>query len=345
MKKKALFFTLNAFTFLFFPDLLPAQSISSIDIDSWKNGTWVHKNTIEYTYDANGYLIKTFSYTGSKSSYTSATEVTFTNNSSGKPLSEIDRTYSNGNWTNSSKTTYTYNSSGYKTEMLTQTWDTTNNVYVNNAKTIYTIGPGGKPSQLLTSYWWAGGWLADLKETFSYDSLNNQTGALIYYWNGVSNFTLTYKHTDTYNGSNQLVHELSLDSISVSWDSTRQTTYSYNSNGEIDIVVTQSYDSGWVNDTRKTYHYNTPTGILSAKVPAELFETYPNPSEDIVHVNLGESYTYGTLTLKDSRGITVKQESFSLSTTSFDISCLSSGVYYLTVESNGQRKTSVIVKK
>jgi hypothetical protein len=75
------------------------------------------------------------------------------------------------------------------------------------------------------------------------------------------------------------------------------------------------------------------------------FTMYPNPVEDVLHINFPNTITEATLSLYNNVGQLVVQSSIKASRNSIELESLSSGLYVLSIQSSSINTTFKFIKK
>ena len=73
------------------------------------------------------------------------------------------------------------------------------------------------------------------------------------------------------------------------------------------------------------------------------FSLYPNPVDNVLNISVKNEMTINNLSITDLNGRLVSSSSSAIS--SVDVSNLSSGVYFVSIETNEGKGTSKFVKK
>ncbi|MEW5676785.1 T9SS type A sorting domain-containing protein [Flavobacterium enshiense] len=75
------------------------------------------------------------------------------------------------------------------------------------------------------------------------------------------------------------------------------------------------------------------------------FTVYPNPTKGVLSIASKNAAPIESVTLHDVLGKTVMKQNFATTQTTLDVSHLTSGIYFLSVEANNQKNTVKIVKQ
>lgn len=118
--------------------------------------------------------------------------------------------------------------------------------------------------------------------------------------------------------------------------STTSSSYNWVKAGPNAILMTIDSDSTTTNTTRSGYQlaYAVFTGLQAPEKKLSLL-TYPNPSNDVLHVQLNDALVGDKkLMIYDSSGRCIVQEIFSDQALAINVKSLSNGIYHLVVTGN-----------
>lgn len=113
---------------------------------------------------------------------------------------------------------------------------------------------------------------------------------------------------------------------------------------------------------RESAHlYNNPTNQMGYGIPnfetaltavlasesfqEDLFSVYPNPAKDILNIDVPKSFTQAEIVIYNVLGNKISTYIINSENTSFDISSLKQGVYFLSINANNLSQTIKFIKK
>ncbi|MFN3405926.1 MAG: T9SS type A sorting domain-containing protein [Cytophagaceae bacterium] len=335
-----------SFIFLFFSISVYSQRITTIDYDSWTNGTWQRSGRGSYTYDGNGNYIMFLYENYSNGSYSNGSKTEYTRNSAGKisNMTSYQWSQTSSTWTPSSRTTNTYNSSGYLTNAQTEIYS--NGTWNNLSRTTYTNNSSGFPTLELSESYYNNAWSNSVRVTKTYNSQNLITNSLTE--NYINNAWKTnFRTMFTYNGNGKLTNEKheGWDSNTNSYYNSSQMNYTLNSNGTFNTSIFQIYNSTWVNSSRSIFHYSSVNGIFDISTNSKIFNSFPNPNTGQLYIELDEKLRSAELIILNPGGISVYQSSLTTGISFIDIANFPAGVYYLKVNAEEMQETKMIIKE
>lgn len=164
----------------------------------WDNGlmTWVSDYNDSIYYNANNdiSLIKSFAFNGTGWDPEFMGTITYTG--ANKISSMLTQFWDTGSssWLNEDKTDYTYNGSNQLIVTKYTTWDA--GAWVNNDLDSMYYGAGNFPIKTINYSWdaMAMQWQANMRNDYSFNSLDQITQNMTYFWNTLSsNWELTQK--------------------------------------------------------------------------------------------------------------------------------------------------------
>jgi len=243
-----------------------------------------------------------------------------------------------GDWVNENKTTWSYNP--LRPDLISSQkrykWQVSNNI-----------------------------WIQDAKTTYEYDSSENKTEEIFWYWNTVSWFPVL-RYTYALDESGSLQKMLTTVPIYRDWRNFASVIYTASADS-----LTQSieavYDfwggkTGQLIQTDIAFRFNNELIIEKAKVITLKYEpyidsaitekstlnsllvVYPNPTSGILYIqNFNTSFSqWEILTL---RGEVIRKSHFSSLSAALDIADLPTGMYLLRVLSGKELRSIKIVKR
>ncbi len=163
----------------------------------------------------------------------------------------------NGNWHLDDKTVRTYDENNVLIQLIEQDWHATNQEWLNKYKVIYTNNANGQEVERISSVWENGQWIEGLKQTTSYDANGFANGLRSY--NKVGNDWIAVWKFDMENDAmGRLLNETLYYWNVSAWDPNYQTSYAYNSEGQIVEQQQLTWDmasNDWIPFNKETTIY------------------------------------------------------------------------------------------
>ncbi|QEC68773.1 T9SS type A sorting domain-containing protein [Panacibacter ginsenosidivorans] len=161
-------------------------------------------------------------------------------------------------WQDSGRTVSTYDANCHLTTLLQQLWNTGSSAWVNSFQINFTYASGDYVSEAITQQWNKNNstWKNVSRSTYTYDGSFKILTITIDLW--LSNTWQTSAiSTYSYN-TNGYVDSILTQSALIILQNTSLVTYTYNSDNTPSVVLNQTWDgvSAWVNASRTTYTYN-----------------------------------------------------------------------------------------
>ena len=282
---------------------LSGQNVYTSVLKKFASGIWYFDSRQTNTYDSNNYLISTLSesYDQFSQSWGFASKTEYTNNPD-RTVAQMTVQSGIGEQMMVLRTTFTY-TPAKKVESSTMEFDigtgfqpgtrttntydgngnltnTLNEEYLgewkNTSQTIYTNNPDGTINYSIIQYYY-GAWTNSRRQTFTYIDGKVETitedGWINSDWASFGHETFTYGDPD-----NSLLTHLTKNYDNGSFKDQYRTSYSYNPDGTINIILKQQWDgiSVWMNLSSTTFGYSESTAISELKRD-ENFTIYPNP--------------------------------------------------------------------
>ncbi len=157
---------------------------------------------------------------------------------------------------------YNYNEEGTLLEKVFKTWDYSNNKFTNGSKQIYDM-VADSFYYVLNSYALdinTNGWYLTYHEIHYFDENNLDTLVLTqswsssYGWHNISKFYYTYD-----NDLLASTRTMAWDNYLEQWTNQRFSQYSYNDNGDIELLLMQLWNAeseSWDNSEKSNHYYN-----------------------------------------------------------------------------------------
>lgn len=282
---------------------LSGQNVYTSVLKKFASGIWYFDSRQTNTYDSNNYLISTLSesYDQFSQSWGFASKTEYTNNPDrtvaqmtvqsgiGEQMMVLRTTFTytpakkvesstmefdiGTGFQPGTRTTNTYDSNGNLTNTLNEEYL---GEWKNTSQTIYTNNPDGTINYSIIQYYY-GAWTNSRRQTFTYIDGKVETitedGWINSDWASFGHETFTYGDPD-----NSLLTHLTKNYDNGSFKDQYRTSYSYNPDGTINIILKQQWDgiSVWMNLSSTTFGYSESTAISELKRD-ENFTIYPNP--------------------------------------------------------------------
>ncbi len=345
----------------------------------WDGAAWYNSIVGTYTYDGNHNMLTylytnwngielinlskgTYVYNGSNkitsyiSEYWDAANVAWVNDFnttiSYVNVDYIDvetlKVWDTGNWVNSSKTSYAYAAGFFKLNMINETWDTGNNVWVNVYKDDYVLDGLNKLTDDIYSLWSVSGanWVNSEKTTYSYisttsnivDNLLKKTWDGLYWNNATQDFF-------TYSGILRTQFKKQISNASV-WSNKLLANYTYDANSlkTSDKVINYTnnvYSSG---DSIHYYFgtYDDGAGLINLDTKVKSI-IYPNPTNDKITINSKKEVI--SIEISNIEGLEIKVDSTVINnkTVQMDLKGLTSGFYFIKIETDEREEIIKVI--
>ncbi|MFA6978155.1 MAG: T9SS type A sorting domain-containing protein [Ignavibacteriaceae bacterium] len=322
---------------------------------TFSDNNWKLQGQVDYTYDANNFLISSDQQMDFGAGLMPYGKVTYTNNSVGRPLTETNEQLNFSTFTmeNHRKFTYMYNLSNQEELQTEIRADWKNNQWMDTLKTSYARNSKLLPTIEMEQAYINPTTLQNINRyEFSYDGTDSYVTVSLYkYWDTNANsWVESQKFNYTYSATNKVVTKVGQQMFQNVWKDNDRTTNSYNVDDHITKELNESYlGSSWVNQAQSLYSYN-PTAVEDGAMTVnnfELSDNFPNPFNPTTTINY-ELAAAGFVTLKvfDILGNEVAQLVNEYKTagkyqTSFDAKNISSqqltsGTYFYRLQTDGK---------
>ena len=327
---------------------LDELTIESYDGTNWKNED---KVTVEYKNGKPDTSRYQYWSTQGSGSWRSSSKIGYT--WSGNYPATITRIYwrfqGGGSWRNDYHHIFTYNG-GNITSQTIQDWNNGNSMWENVSKKDITYGGNGPTLfenrdwdnglnnfilQDRGTYTYNGGKMEKLLEEYTTD--NGST------WDNSKEYRYFYAGAGT---QPDTMTEHTWDPFSNLWNNTRKYIYTYNSYGQVTMIVTQSWNNGWMvtsSDDLTNYYYDLhPVSVANTNPLENSINVYPSPAATNVKVRvatkIGQVLHYS---LTGANGTVVKKWSAVNNGLAQDVSVndLPAGNYFMVVH-DGQHVTT-----
>lgn len=245
-------------------------------------------------------------------------------------------------WQEGERAVYTYNS-GIPNDAIKYNWDTNTSTWLNSEKFEFTYNSSDKLVETIFLIWDnnTSSWINDRLEMFSYSS-DILISKEIDEWNGSGweNHTFT---TYTSDSSNFIIEKLKTEWDGSTYINEKRTLRTNNSDGNPTEMIDQNWmANSWTNGTRDRRTY--PDCNLAVTEQENLdFTVSPNPSSENITIS-STLHIEANVTISDNNGRIVHTGSIEGNNRTIDISQLSEGIYFITIESKQTRVIKKIVK-
>lgn len=311
-----------------------------------------------------------------------------------------------GDWTGNVKFYNIFNGDGMRTAQNVDSWDGT--MYTGDGRYEYAYNPDNSlKSVIVLDYtggdydslykynytyssgklvnkigqYYTGGWVNDLIEIYAYNA-DGLTETLTYqYWSGIS-WVDSYRIIYTYDEDNNLTEELFQD-YAPGWEIDGRYNYTYDAEGFLTTVTTQSYDGTdytdnqqfefvefmdglpasntlsywdgfiWNTNSRVRFNYESfDDGTVDIEEHASNtdFNIYPNPASDIIHIDFySGAGAVSVITITNNTGQIISKQTFkpvqgkNSITKSLDTD-LPAGIYRLNIMHDGLLESKSFIK-
>lgn len=357
-----------------------SQKVQTITSEDWKSGGWVNSLKYIYSYDSDVFLrnVLTQKWNTISSNWFDMNQQVYTNDMNGlvqqailqsrdtamaiwnstqrqtssynnKYLVDtlVNENYNAGNWKQSSRLYYNYDTSGYLVDRISQNWNAPLSRWDNYTRVNYTYNSSGLQLEYTSENWdvSTSTWKPSRHASYTYNSAN-KVSTFIVVSAILGDSTKFSKQINTYDSigylTNGLYQNWNIDSST--WRNSSQINYTNLSDGSIHQTISQLWDNAtndWINAQRTMYTYTIPMSILD--VNDLLFTLYPNPSKNVLNITLGNDENAVVKVLDMQGKVLISTPAF-VSSTSLNISELSSGLHILHLQQGSKITTTKFVK-
>ena len=149
--------------------------------EMWMVTDWMNSSKEEYSYDGNGNMTESDSWTWDFMSSAWQNNTMYSYTYSGNQLTEeLSKTWQDNAWVNEYNTFWTYGGGEYFTEVLKKKWET--GQWVNFSHGTQTFNGSGTVDIYLEEKWENAAWVNDLKQLYTYDGDGHLTEILSQTW-------------------------------------------------------------------------------------------------------------------------------------------------------------------
>lgn len=315
------------------------------------NGTnWLPLYKAIYTYNANNKAVTRIEQfvNSLTNQFENDYKSVYTYNGSGKLITSIEQIWNGSSWVNEYKTEITYNGNLFLTVTETE-WDGSQWVTDSRSTPTYT---GTNLTQILDEYWDGTQWINDSRNILTYNASNKITDSQSDYWTGTAweedehtSYILATNGNRTstlysYEGQIYSKREYNYDAAS------QMSNFGHPFKDKVGVdYVTEDfpyvnkilssmyydYDlstSSYNLTSKVTYNYQEQLVLNKTDFQINEITIYPNPANSIVNIQMNQEIV--TLSVVDVSGrVTIIRP---LSGTSFDVSNLANGVYFIEIK-------------
>ncbi|RYD57151.1 MAG: T9SS type A sorting domain-containing protein [Sphingobacteriales bacterium] len=224
----------------------------------FENGNTVESYRTSHTFDANDRIATSKSETKDGATWTIESMERMNYTSAGL-INEYVSAYFNGtNW-DSTKNVNVYDGSGKSLGSLSQKWDASSSSWINSYRNRTVYASGEVDSSIFES-WDAGSSNWKMQSVTKNAYLSGKLNTAISYFNNNGSWEITQKATYTYNSGGQVQSDLyqSWNTMTSTWEDRHRNTYTYNTAGDETLSLGESYDNGaWENNDKTEMSYNS----------------------------------------------------------------------------------------
>lgn len=227
----------------------------------------------------------------------------------------IQQIWENGAYRNNSQASYTNNGDGFPTQLLGDSWNTSNNSWQPSYRTSNTYNGDNQITTFLNEIWNGNGYTNNTRNTYSYDTNGYLVEILNEYWDQSLN----------------------------DWEYSSLLTYQINGDGSINVLTTQNWDQTtgtWENSTRWTYSYNVLGVSQNEKISLDI---YPNPTFNTITIK--SSLAVFQYQLFNANGTLISVGTSENVEQSINVQHLASGMYILQITSEEGIATQKVIKQ
>jgi len=287
----------------------------------------------------------------------------FSYGTTGKLVKDSIYEYHSGAWKLVSKTNYTYSSDGNLTQ-INQFANLTDTTFllplIQQLKYENTYDASNRLTSVQTSIYNGTVLSAYVRDTFGYSgTLGFHTSWRQHQYDPIhGTWWPQYNMSKHLTGSKpDTVFHKGWDSIANAWSPTSMQIIDYNTHDDPDTI--QEYSYNWTSysltpDYTTVYYYETfmdttppPVNIYTPIANNSTnIKLYPNPTTNEVHIELADVCENMSIAVYDIMGkILIKHNAHKTATQTIDASMLPTGVYVVTIVSDGKKYTQQIMKQ
>lgn len=165
-------------------------------------------------------------------------------------------------------------------------------------------------------------------ELISFDAKLNDKNTVDVFWTTATEINNDYFDVERSADGTLFEHIATIKSEGNSYETKNYFTIDENPNKGINYYRLKQVDIGG-----KDYSYSAIVSVIVGKTSN--FIVYPNPTKDILNFNYTEEYENANITITNTLGAIIKTFTINDKNQHLDLSDLSDGIYYLSIEKNG----------
>lgn len=272
-----------------------------------------------YIYNGNDKLITIINQMWDGSSWVNEYKTDFTYN--GNLFLEVTgKDWDGSQWVTDSRSTPTYTGTNL-TQILEETWDGTQ--WINDFRNILTYNVNNKITNRQDEFWTGTAWEEDETTNYLLATNGNRTSSIYYYEGQISS-----KRDYTYDAAAQMSNfghpfkdKTGVDYVTENFPYVNKILssmyYDYD-------ISTASYDLS----SKVTYNYQEQLVLDKTSFEINKITLYPNPANAVVNIKIDQEIN--SISIVDISGRTTAIKP--VSETSFDVSNLANGVYFIEIK-------------
>ncbi|HTA60925.1 MAG TPA: T9SS type A sorting domain-containing protein [Bacteroidia bacterium] len=310
------------------------------------NSVWVNNQQFTSTYDASNNLLNSVEQLWSTNAWVNRFNEIYTYNAGNKNTSYVEQVWSNNTWYNDSRNIMHYNANNIETDYSISLWNLNTHAMTDSAMVTNTINGSNNINSAIDFDWNTVTNVFDTVglDSYTYDAHHNMLSSLEQTSNGFSWVNST-KGTFTYDANNNQTSDIGYYWVNNAWlnDTRIFNTYDGYSNN-LSNANKRWTGHTWIGDSTH-YYYTTITSIEQIDNKHQQVKIYPNPANNILHIEMEMLNEKTELKLFDINGRLLLNQ-FIQDKTTVDVSGLNAGVYSLNITNNegALTKKLVIVK-
>jgi hypothetical protein len=329
-------------TYTFNDDCLPTTILSEFNF----LGTWTDQVYTTLTYAGNPLTITVIAQNWNIATMTwdniGKTEHFY--NANEEVIETKNYDWNGGVWQLRDRFLYTYVSLFLFDTVTTQTWDNVNSIWVNSERTTYSYSGTNKVISTITHLWNTASSLYDINHSRViniYDGNDLLTSEEYDDWDGAQ-WVHDFLNTYTYDGSNFVIIKQKSDWNGASYDLDSQELHTNNGDGYPTETISQNWNgASFENTTRLRQTYPSCLSLSVEENNLEMVEIYPNPSNSKINITNIDNANY---TIVNLTGQSVAKGKIDSINNTINLTTLKSGLYILSLKTNGKRLIKKIIK-
>lgn len=306
-------------------------------MEEFTDGAWHEMAIMTNTLNDDGTVKETMTQSLENGSWQNVSKTIYTYNAAKLVLTASTQMNLGDSWMDFSKMTYTYNGQNQLTNQVTQILNMLTMQLVNSDQNIYSYNSDGTENQVISQSWnTSNEWENAKRYTNTYNNSKKITSDLNEKW--VNNAWVNDSRTSyTLNTAGLVQESTNQEWVNNAWVDSFKDNYTYNGNNEMTQIVTQKWNttlSQWENDSRLTYTYGG-TGVEVIESSDQSLVVYPNPFTSQITI---QSKLQGIYTIEVYNASGKLINSFKTSGNSFKLNMdgLDNGIYLIKTPQNNQ---------